>query len=278
MRMIAMPGEVSSRMADGSPPPNLFPVVSAWWQSVDDVEALDSGFDWATRFGARLRVVAGNLDAADRPARLAAVDALKRRCAGRGVNLELVFWQGTPTFGARQFLQTAGLCIAPPGLPEPVRRPIIAEWLGAPHVGLLLGRWQAEPPERVLVVDADGRRPEYLHGVAGVCRALAVCPIVVVVAGSEAQAAARQRTVEAVFAGARLDAEFDIVVGRDAPGAVRRVARWRGCSLVIVERRAPSIWPRWPRGDLLDRMRDDPEAPAVLTLPYSPQEGTALPH
>jgi hypothetical protein len=104
------------------------------------------------------------------------------------------------------------------------------------------------PISRMLYVHSDDAPAETTLGsVVELCRALEAPLVVLSLAGSERDAWRLQRAAEETLASYRYPAEFDFLIGWDLRKAVGRVAGWRHCSHVILERQSASAW--WRRLD-----------------------------
>jgi hypothetical protein len=100
---------------------------------------------------------------------------------------------------------------------------------------------------RVLVLD-DGRtdaRDNYLETAAALCRTLSARLVVLAVARSARATRERQQLAAARLAGFQENVDFDAVIGADIRTAVKHVARWRRCPLVIVRQPGLPSWRRW---------------------------------
>jgi hypothetical protein len=125
--------------------------------------------------------------------------------------------------------------------------------------------WQ--PLSRILVLD-QGHEPtgSHLVAAAALARGFRAGLVVLTLARSERAARLRQHAAWTTLTPYGLDADFDFAVGSDVGTAVRHVARWRHCQLVVSERRQRRSWWGWSRPtteSLLNITRDL----AYLTLP-----------
>ncbi len=220
--------------------------------------------EWACQFGWPLRLLAvpGSGQTGDRRQddRLHACEAA---CQQRGVDGEVAGSQP----GAGDGLGRDDLYVLGDArLPAP-RAELLRQALCLPGAGVLLCPRDWQPVSRVLVL-VQGRDPAsaFLHDAADICRLLGAEPVVLTLAGSESEARRREQFAEDRFARHLLTAEFDSVVGGELRETVPWVARLRRCSLVLVEREAPSWW-RWLRGETVERLTDLAKKTSVLALP-----------
>lgn len=124
------------------------------------------------------------------------------------------------------------------------------------------------PLSRVLVVD-QGNPPDggFLETAVELCRCFQAEPIVLTATRSEQAARLCQRAAREVFRRRGVDADFDFVAGAEVGEAVRGVARWRRCQLVVIERDAGPAWWRWLRGRAVEELLGSAEPITVLALP-----------
>jgi hypothetical protein len=124
------------------------------------------------------------------------------------------------------------------------------------------------PLTRALVVDQrDTFREGYLRWAVGYCRGLGTDPIVLTIARTERTARLRQAVARETLAEAGLTADFDFLVGAETRMAVARIARWRRCQLVILQRQDSPPWWRWLRDTYSEWMTNWTETLSFLSLP-----------
>jgi hypothetical protein len=107
-----------------------------------------------------------------------------------------------------------------------------------------------QPPRRILVVHENcDSNDRFLDSVGHICRAWQATPVVLTVAGSSREIQVRQQFAEEAFARLGMAAYFDSIVGSDAPRVAIRVAGWRRCSHVCMQKRKSTGWWGRLRGD-----------------------------
>jgi hypothetical protein len=242
--------------------------VSVWLDDLAPGGAFAHALEWAGRLGVHLRAEAAGT-------RAEAMQACAAACLRSGVP-----WDSTPErergpFAAGPFPRPGELGVFGAALAPPVRERFLRQALRQADAPVLICPRSWQPVSRVLVVyqhgDPGGR---FLDGVAEVCRAFRVTPVVLTVAGSEREARLRQRRAEEAFAARGQPADFDFMAGWDVRTAVACVSRWRRCSHVFLERpRGPDWWRRLC-GDTLEDLLGVSDALTFLALPGGlPAEG-----
>jgi hypothetical protein len=269
--------------------------VSVW---LDDLSPSDEGafteaLEWAWRLSLPFRAVVRSTRLANHdPGRhvqahgnhesTPIVEKVKKwgiACGQRGVTMETSFWVGETDVGIDQFLRPWGLCVFEENRSDPVREKLLARSTRNAEVLLLLTPPVYKPMTRFLIIQHhENPNPSFLQTAARLCLALEVQPLVLTMASSERQARLKESFAEGVCSSLRVQANFDSVVAFDFRTAVERVAAWRNCSHVIVERpRNVSLWQRlrvdvfWQhlRGDVFSELRGLSSSVALLGLPES---------
>jgi hypothetical protein len=236
--------------------------VSVWLDELSSEEgAFGQALDWAHRLSLPLRAV---------------VDVRSRQCA-RSVGVELAvgpvlerikawaadspkrviletsMWQGDVGVGIEQFLRPGGLCVIEDNKSTSDRARLLDRSLRSPEV-VLLTQPVPQPVTRVLIL-CRARNASYVESVARLCQALAVVPLILTVANSEREARLEQSFAEGVCSSLAMAADFDALIADDLTDAVGRIAGWRNCSHVVVERpRSISLWQRL-RCDIFSQIR-----------------------
>jgi hypothetical protein len=120
-----------------------------------------------------------------------------------------------------------------------------------------------------LLVLYDQPKPNaaFLESVARFCQALEIHPIILIVAKSEREAHLQQGYAEGVCNSFRLLADVDLVVGCDVRSAVSRVASWRRCSHLIIERRIGEVPLHRSHDTALEHFRGLADSLSLLALP-----------
>jgi hypothetical protein len=121
---------------------------------------------------------------------------------------------------------------------------------------------------RVLVLHEDRPHQEsFLASALDLCRHFQARPIILTVARSERRASLRQHFLQEVLADSGTECEFDMMVGGEVRLAVARIARWRRCPLVMMERQTAPPWWRWWQGGTAEDLLGLPNGFAFLALP-----------
>jgi hypothetical protein len=244
--------------------------VDVWLDDFSNGEgALLEAMDWACRLGLPLRVIARSARVGGPAPVVERISAWGAACAQRGIAMETLFW-AEEEMGFDQLSRSGSLCVFEDVAADPVRDKLLARSTRDPEVPVLVAARVHRPMNRVLVVCHDHQaNPTFLESAARLCRALNVPPLILTVASSDRQARRGQSFAEDVCASLRLQADFDSVAGLDYRSAAKRVAAWRHCSHVIVERpRCASLWQRLG-GDAFSELRSLSGSLAVLGLPGS---------
>jgi hypothetical protein len=258
--------------------------VSVWLDSpAPDQGVFAHALDWAGRLGLPLRTFATRprprrvtrsggdaaVDfAADAPDLSSTIQSCAAACGSGNVRLETASWCGPTDLGVRQFLNPTDLCVFGGALPPHELDALLRSYAHQPGAAALVCSRKWQPVTRVLILNqhcdpGDG----YLDAVIRVCQAFEVAPVVLTVARSRREAAARQGVAERAFHPHRLGADFDLMVGCDAPTAAAAAARWRRCSHVFLERPGTHTWWPWRRIDDLRSLLDRSDALGLLCLP-----------
>ena len=262
--------------------------VSVW---LDDSPANDKVFpqalDWAFRLSLPLRAVVTSprfqthlsydegqvfLSNETNQRREPVVEKMKAwgiACTERGIALEMFMWLGDGDAGMNQFLRPRGLCVFADA-PSGIQQDLLRRSASTQENAVLLCSPNCSPMSRILVVyDQAAPNGAYLENVARLCQTLEIQPVILIVAKTEREASRRRGYAEGVCNSFRLQADFDFVVGCDLRSAVKRVATWRSCSHLIIERQNAVSWWQRDNGDLLDQLRGLSESLTILALPQS---------
>jgi hypothetical protein len=261
--------------------------VSVWLEDgLPNEMVFSQALDWACRLNLPIRAVV----AARRPVRTASraepvappegmdqratpltekMNAWGVACTQCGVALEVFMWLDDNNAGMNQFLRPHGLCVC--GDATSVRTQELLRRCAASHENaVLVCAPTCRSISRVLVLyDQSSPDAAYLESVARFCQTLEIQPVILIVANSEREAHRRQGYAEGVCHSFRLLADFDFVVGFDVRAAVSRVASWRSCSHLIMERRIEASHRQFSQDGAFERFRDLADALSLLAWPES---------
>jgi hypothetical protein len=194
--------------------------------------------------------------------------ACAEACARLAVPWELRHHSSAVRHGFADFLRPDDLLLLAQR-PEPAEKSFVLCWAGGrngPALGVCPDTFS--PLTRILYVQRDARPSEIaIATVVELCRELGFPLVVLSLAGSEREAWQQQRLAEEMVAAHRYPADFDSLVGWDLRSAVVRVAGWRRCTHVILERQSASSWWRWLGADPTERLLDLSVPLTFLTLP-----------
>jgi hypothetical protein len=232
--------------------------VAVWLERFDPCSAAFShALEWASRLGLSLCPFAltnGQL----------LTDASKEACA------EVCARKGVPWSPAQPSYSQC-LWVLGAALPEAAKERLLRDSFLQPDLPIMVCSAGYQPPRRILVVH-ENRDPNdrFLNSVGHICRAWQATPVVLTVGGTLREIQARQRFAEEAFARLGLAAYFDSIVGSDARRIAIRVAGWRRCSHVCMQKHKSTGWWRWLRGDA------QWEAPGISSLTFLSLSGTEL--
>jgi hypothetical protein len=234
--------------------------VSVWLDELAPAAgAFPHAVEWACQLGWSLRIVArpGNSRGSGDGGKDDCLGRCEVICRQRGVSWEV----------AGDGLGRDDLYVLSDALLPAMKAKLLRQTLSLPGAGVLLCPRTRQSVSRVLVVVQDHDPAGcFLDAAVAVCRSLAAEPVVLTLASSEGEARQRERVVAERFARHQMVGEFDAVIGGDLREAVAWVARLRRCSLVVVERQAPSWWRRF-RGETVERLSGLAKTTSVLALP-----------
>jgi hypothetical protein len=178
--------------------------------------------------------------------------------------------------GLPQLLGPGDLLVLGAVLPAAEKKQLLRHAARCAAAGVLVcpGAW--ERWSRVLVLHEAPRPPEgFLTAAAEVCRYLGARPVLLTVARSERVAHRHQQAAREVLAGSGLGAEWDVVIGAEIRAAATRVARWRRCQAVLLERPpAPPWWRRW-QGGTLAKFTGPADMVSLLALSAAAEKSSA---
>jgi hypothetical protein len=262
--------------------------VSVWLEDgLSNDKVFSQALEWACRLSLPLRAVVASRRSYVRPTSQASrmaphekidqsqspvaekMNAWGHACTQRGVALEMFMWLDDNDAAMNQFLRPHGLCVC---VDEacPRTQELLNRSAGNHDNAVLLCAPTCRSVSRLLVLfDQPKLNVAYLENVASFCNALEVHPIILVVAKSERDAQVQQGYAEGVCNSFQLLADVDFVVGCDVRSAVSRVASWRSCSHLIIERRIEAAARHRFHGDAIDRFRGLTDSLSLLALPES---------
>ena len=170
-------------------------------------------------------------------------------CSGLAVSWHVTRYLPQDISGVPEFLRPDDLFLLGQR-PDAAEKEILLRYAGGPN-GPTLGVCPDAftPLSRILYIQQDNEPAEIaLASVVELCRDLEAPLVVLSLAGSEREAWQQQRSAEATLVSYQYPADFDCLVGGDLRSAVVRVAGWRRCTHVILERRNAPSWWRWLAG------------------------------
>jgi hypothetical protein len=189
-------------------------------------------------------------------------------CSRRGVSWRVTRYLPQDVSGVPDFLRPDDLFLLHQR-PRSAQKQFLFRCAGdcnGPAVGVCPDTFT--PLSRILYVHQDNQPAgAALASVVELCRDLEAPLVVLSLAGSEREAWQQQRAAEEAFATYRYPADFDLLVGWDLRSAVVRVAGWRRCTHVVLERGNASAWWRWLSGDPTEQLLGLSEPVTFLTLP-----------
>jgi hypothetical protein len=267
--------------------PHSLEHVSVWLEDgLPNEKVLPQALDWACRLNLPLHAVVAsrrNVGSTHRATPIVPhagmdqgltpitekMNAWEIACNQCGVALEMFLWLDDIDVGMNQFMRPHGLCVCVDA--TCARTQELLHRSAASHENaVLLCAQSCRPISRILVL-YDQRNPNaaFLESVARFCQALEIHPIVLIVANSEREAHLRQRYAEGVCNAFRLLADFDFVVGFDVRAAVGRVASWRNCTHLIMERRIAVSEQQRSQDSVFEGFRGLADSLSLLALPES---------
>lgn len=267
--------------------PHSLEHVSNWLEDdPSDGPAFVQGLDWAFRLSLPLHAVVTSRCAPqhsrDRhvqippnqrlhPSDSPLIEKMKAwgvACTDLGIAFEIYRCPDDGKAGINRFLLPHGLCVFANKQTSSIQEQLLRRSATCRDNAVLLCASPSGPINRMLVLNSPHTpKSGFMESVARFCHALEIHPVILISAKSEQEAAARQEKMEEVCHAQRLVADFDVVIGSDLCSAVSRVAKWRRCSHLVVERQSTGSW--WSRtgGDLLEQFRGLADSLSILALP-----------
>src|SRR5262249_29867735 len=125
-----------------------------------------------------------------------------------------------------------------------------------------------KPVTRVLILyHGRNTNPFFLETAARLSQTLNIQPLILTLATTEHKARVLQSFAEEVCYSLHLQADFDSVIAWDVCSAVSRIAVWRNCSHLFVERpKKFSLWQRWG-SNILCKLRLLSDSLSLLAIP-----------
>ncbi len=195
-------------------------------------------------------------------------ETFAENCARLAISWQEMHQAGRASASVRNFLRPEDLLLIGQQLDSAQKQFLFrcAGGRNGPAVGVCADSFSAI--SRILYVHQESQSAGVAIGsVVDLCRDLAVPLVVLSLAGSEREAWQQQQFAEQTVAAHRYPADFDSLVGVDLRSAVIRVAGWRRCTHVVLERRNESFWWRWLGGDPVERLLGWSDPLTFLTLP-----------
>ncbi len=252
--------------------------------SSTDERVFPQAMDWAFRLNLPLRAFLTNSRTDSHPDErqhrhiVEKMEPWVEACAQRGIVLGMCLSLEVGNEAMDQFLSPHGLCLFVENASSPIERELLLRSARNREIAVLMCPPMCVPMTRFMVLHYQTNpNAVYLESAARLCKALEIHPIILVVADTEREADLQQGYAEAVCKSLRLQADFDLVLGSDLRSAVGRVASWRNCSHLIIERRTAPSWWHFTSGDLLEHLRGLSESVSILALPESATIDTPMP-
>lgn len=236
--------------------------------------AFPHALDWARRFRLPIHGIAVPAELQSHSPDPATVhQACANMCARFQIDWEISSWQGRAASDLQQVARPEDLVVFGQALPHGRKKELLRQTFLGSAPAVLLGSNTWSRPSRVLLVD-DGNHPDggFLVKAAEMSACLEAVTIVLTLARSERAARLRQEAAREALAICNVGADFDFMIGCETGAAVVSVARWRRCSVVVLEQHASTPWWRWSGGTAADWCVDLGDSLSFLALP-----GKAIP-
>jgi hypothetical protein len=255
--------------------------VSVWLEDgPTDANTFPQALEWAFRLSLPLRAVirsprlaGAGRDGAPSRGDAPVVEKLKAwslASSQRGAALEMFLWLGDGPAGMNQFLRPNGLCVVGKDPRAPALKELLCRSSRGHENAALLCAANGSALGRILILyDQTKPNAAFLESAARFTQALEIPPVILIVARTEREAQQCRGYAEGVCGSLRVAADFDFVVGCDPRSAVRRVAQWRSCSHLIVEREIAASWWGCSSRNGLEHLRELAGSLTVLALPKS---------
>ncbi len=219
--------------------------VSLW---IDNTSLDDSAFshacDWAVGLDLPVRAVATAASDSRKTGQFSMVERLKAfgdACTQLGVSLETHLTADQWKRATERFLRPGGLCVLSGAIASPRERDLFERSSRDPQIcQLLCPRVQTRIRRMLILCHQTSIDTVFLESASRICQELDTMPIILVLAKTEREAQVKQGYIEGFCNSIHLDADLDSMVHGNVADAVVRVAAWRGCSHVIVQRQADS--------------------------------------
>jgi hypothetical protein len=212
--------------------------------------------DWGRRFHAPLFGFGGRATEAE--------PLCAELCAQCHVPWASSSWQRQLRTELAPIMTQDDLLVVDQALPQPDKGELFREMAGQSIPVMFCSARAHLPVTRILLLDqgndGDGN---FLNEAAGICRSLGATLVVLSVAKSERIAKRLQQGARHTLAGYGLAVDFDLFVGPDVCAAAASVARWRQCSLVIMEHPPAVPW-WWRRNSSTTQLTDRTDSPTFL--------------
>jgi hypothetical protein len=188
-------------------------------------------------------------------------------CKDLGIRWECSPWRETAAGAVRQLAEPGDLLIFGQAFRANQKQGALNKHSLHDFPAVLVCPDQHTAISRVLILNkqVDGDHG-FLTRAAQLCASLQAFPIVLTVARSVREAQIAQRSAQMTLLEQQVQADFDCVVGSEVRLAVAKVAHWRRCQLVMMERRLSKPWWRWMRTPYKEQLMDLSQSFALLAF------------
>jgi hypothetical protein len=196
------------------------------WLDQENREPVRQGVDWASRL--HLSVKGIILRSTDRGIACDLADW----CVQEHLPYELAIVDDSTPATLSTVLQSTGLLAVPHRSSAACHEGWLSECLSTFALAVMILPSSPAAGSRVLLLDSGTEEESFFERALALCRQLTIEPVILSVAETVSRAEARQKEIKSVLGSATYD--FDLVVGTEMATAVRCVAHWRRCQLLMM--------------------------------------------
>jgi len=189
-------------------------------------------------------------------------------CHSLGIRWDSSPWRESAASNVRKLAETGDLLIFGHAFHPNQHQDLLNKQVLLDFPAVLVCPDEYSPISRILVLNkqVDGDQG-FLTRAAHLCNSLKAFPIVLTVARSVREAQAAQRAAQKTLLEQRVGADFDCIVGSEVRLLIAKVARWRRCQLIMMERRISKPWWRWMRAPHNEWLIELNQSFALLAFP-----------